>query len=908
MRFTDTKSILLIMIVGLLAGVDTTLAQQIPSNVINELHFRSIGPTRQGGRYVDLAVVEKSPKVFYTATASGGLWKTVNNGISFFPIFDNESVVSIGDVTVDQRDTSIVWVGTGEANNSRSSYFGDGVYKSTDGGQTWKNMGLPESHHIGRILIDPNNSDVVYVAALGHLYSDNPERGLYKTTNGGKSWKKVLDVEAEGKKIGVVDVAMHPTNPNILIAATYDKIRKPWTFNEGGPGSAIYKSTDAGKTWTKLENGLPGGFLGRIGVAFSQKDPNIIYANVENVNVDGISYEERLEMLTVGIPLKRGQRVKGVEVYRSDDTGESWRKVSPDGEDVGGGPGYYYQQLIVDPNDSDHVYVLGVRMWETVDGGKNWRRPFRFGGDNHAMWIDPSDSKHMILGYDHGMGITYDGGKKWYHPDEIPLAQFYSIDVDMAYPYNVYGGLQDNGSVMGPSSNPNGVPVRIQDWRRTGGGDGMYNIVDKTNNRYLYNEYQFGPIQRVDLKTGEATSIRYENANKMRWNWSSPIVVSEHNADVIYHAGNKVLRSNFRGENWKEISPDLTNDDAVKAAGTGNIQYGTITTLEESPINPDELWVGTDDGNVQLTLDGGKTWTKLNDNIKGNPGYWVSRIEASAHFAGTAYVSYTGLRRDDFRPFVYKTTDFGKTWTSIATNLPNENINVIKEDHKNPDLLFVGTDQSVFATIDGGKNWTEMANGFPTNPAYDLVIHSRENDLVVGTHGRGIFIADISPLQELNQEVLSSKAYLFDIEDKVKWGSYPVNNASYTNYNGESEAPGTHINFYASQAGKATINIYKGKRKIQTLTVDAEKGLNQTIWNMDQIVRARTDQEMEGVKRQAERMKNWGYTDAQAEAYIERSKYITSEINPGDFKVELILNGVTMMKDATVLEDLWYDQ
>ncbi|MFY0682940.1 MAG: hypothetical protein JXR20_00200 [Balneola sp.] len=893
---------LVLFFTGLFSSQET-IAQSIPDNVIDELHFRSIGPTRQGGRYVDIAVVDKNPKVFYTATGSGGLWKTENNGISFFPIFDNENVVSIGDVTVDQTDPNIVWVGTGEANNSRSTYYGDGVYKSTDAGKTWENMGLPESHHIGRILIHPSNSDIVYVAALGHLYSDNPERGLYKTTNGGKSWNKVLDIEVNGKKIGVVDAAMHPTDPNTIIAATYDKIRRPWTFNEGGPGSALYKTTDGGKNWKKLENGLPGGFLGRIGVTFSAKDPNIVYANIEDVNVDGISDEERLRMLTIGIPLERGQEVAGTHVYRSDDTGESWKMVGDEDEDVGGYPSYYYQQIYVDPNDSDHVYVLGIRVWETKDGGKTWGQPFRFGGDNHALWIDPSDSEHMVFGYDHGMGITYDAGATWYHPDEIPLAQFYSIDVDMDYPYNVYGGIQDNGSVKGPSSNPNGEPVKMGDWMRTGGGDGMYNIVDRSNNRYLYNESQFGPIRRTDMVTGESKSIRYSGARDMRWNWSSPIVVSEHDTDVIYHAGNKVLRSGFSGESWEEISPDLSNNDEVKAAGTGNIQYGTITTLEESPINPNELWVGTDDGNVQVTTDGGKNWTKLNDNITGNPGYWVSRIEASAHYPGTAYVSYTGLRRDDFRPFVYKTTDFGKTWTSIASNLPNESINVIKEDHKNPNLLFIGTDNSVFASIDGGKKWTKMTNGIPTNPAHDLVIHPRENDLVVGTHGRGIFIADISPLQELNSKVINSSAHLFDIESKINWGNYTSNNSPYTDYNGESEKPGIHINFYSGKATKATVKVFEGERMIQTMDVDAQAGLNQAIWDMDQIVRERTEQELQGIQRQVERLKSFGLSDSQIKGYLGNTKYITSEVNEGDYTIVLEINGTQFEKTATVLKD-----
>ena len=908
MRLIHTLTFCFFLLIGHLFNTTTAVAQQIPENIIDNIRFRDIGPTRQGGRYVDYAVVESNPKVFYSATASGGLWKTVNNGISFFPVFDNESVISIGDVTVDQKNPDIVWVGTGEANNSRSSYYGDGVYKSTDAGKTWKNMGLPQSGHVGRILIHPDNSNVVYVAALGHLYKENEERGLYKTTNGGRSWSKVLDIEVNGKKIGVVDAAMHPTDPNTIIAATYDKIRRPWTFNEGGPGSALYKTTDGGRTWKKLENGLPGGFLGRIGVGFATSNPNVVYVNIENVNVDGIDYDRRLEMLTTGIPLERGQEVEGTEVYRSNDAGESWKKASPDGEDIGGFPSYYYQQIVVDPSDEDHVYVLGIRMWETKDGGKTWGRPFTFGGDNHALWIDPSDSEHMVFGYDHGMGITYDGGKNWYHPDEIPLAQFYSIDVDMAYPYNVYGGLQDNGSVRGPSSKPNGAPIRMEDWMRTGGGDGMYNIIDRSNNRYLYNESQFGPIRRTDLQTGESKSIRYEKANEMRWNWSSPIVVSEHNTDIVYHAGNKVLKSNFRGESWEEISPDLTNDDAVKAAGTGNIQYGTITTLEESPINPDELWVGTDDGNVQITTDGGENWTKLNDNIDGNPEYWVSRIEVSAHFPGTAYVTYTGLRIDDFRPFIYKTTDHGKTWTSLAANLPNESINVVKEDHKNPNLLFVGTDQSVYATIDGGKVWTKMTNGFPTNAAYDLVIHPRENDLVVGTHGRGIFIADISPLQELRSATMEKDLYLFDIESKVKWGNYFTRNSAYTNFNGESEAPGIHINFYAKSNGDATVKVYKGTRMIQEMEVAVEEGLNHTIWNMRQRVRERTEREMQGIERQAERRRQFGQSEEQVQAFIAAARYITEEVAEGDYKIVVEMGDLKAGKKATVLKDHWYDK
>lgn len=891
-----------LMAIALLTLADLQ-AQQIPANVADNVHFRSIGPTRQGGRYVDFAVVDKATKVIYAATASGGLWKTVNNGISWTSIFDNENIISIGAVAVDQRDTATVWVGTGEANNSRSSYWGNGIYKSTDGGQSWKNMGLPESGHIGRILVDPKNSNTVYAAVLGHLYSDNEERGLYKTTNGGRTWKKVLEVKRDdGKYIGVVDVAMSPTDPNTLIAAAYDKIRTPWTFNEGGHGSGIYKSTNGGKSWTKLEGGLPGGFLGRIGVAYAPGNANVVYANIENVNIPGMDFEERKNMLKVGIPRKRGQDVVGTEMWRSDDGGTNWRKINKDGEDVGGYPSYYYQQVRVDPNDADHVYVLGIRVWETKDGGKNWGRPFSFGGDNHAMWIDPADSKHMILGYDHGMGITYDAGKNWYHPDEKPLAQFYAVDVDMAYPYNVYGGLQDNGSVRGPSTTRSGGPIRMEHWQRVGGGDGMYNVPDKSNNRYLYNESQFGPISRLDMQTGESKRLTGQLHREMRWNWNAPIVVSQHNPNVVYHAGNKVLKSTYRGESWEAISDDLTTQDSVKIMGTGNIQYCTITSLEESPIDPGVLWVGTDDGNVQLTKNGGRKWTLLNDNIPNNPGFWVSRIEASSHNPGTAYVTYTGYRRDDFRPFVYKTIDFGKTWTSIANGLPNEPVNVIREDHTNPNLLFLGTELSLYASIDGGQNWTKMTNGLPTNPMHDLVIHPRENELVVATHGRGIFIADIKPLQEMTSEVVGKSAHMFAVQPAVQWARGLSNNSAFTNYNGESRRPGSHLYFHAAQAGAAKITIYQGTREIYKFEVDAKAGLNHQVWNMVKIVRERTSRQME---RRRNRLMSFGVEGDQLESMMAAYKYETNPVGPGDYTIKFEMGDVEMTQKATILKDFW---
>ncbi|MGB2764906.1 MAG: hypothetical protein WBC20_10890 [Candidatus Aminicenantaceae bacterium] len=883
-----------------------TLSQTPGEKILKNFSYRSIGPTRQSGRFVDFAVPKQQPYTFYAATASGGLWKTTNNGITFKPIFDFEKVFSIGDIAVDPSNPNIVWVGTGEGNNSRSAYWGDGIYKSTDAGKTWKNIGLKESHHIGRIVIDPKNPKIVYVAALGHLYSENPERGLYKTTNSGKTWKKVLDVVVRGKNIGVVDVVMDPTNNKILYAATYDKVRKPYTFNLGGPGSAIYKTTNAGKSWTKLAGGLPGGMLGRIGIDVYRKNPNILYATIENANKPGMSDEEREKELLEG---KSSRGMIGGEVYRSDDAGKIWKKVSPDKQSIGGAPAYYYGQIIIDPNDDKVVHVLSAASWGTRDGGKTWQgRPLRFGGDDHALWINPKDSNHMFLGYDHGMGITYDGGKNWYHPDFLPLAQFYAVGVDMSYPYRVAGGLQDNGSHMAPSTKRGGGPIQLEDWQNVGGGDGMYNVFDQKTNRYLYNESQFGPLQRLDLKTGERKSIAYSRQKReLRWNWNSPILVSPHNSDVIYHGGNILVKSPFRGEYWEEVSPDLTTNDPEKLitgkGGDGNIQYCTITTIDESPLIEGVLWVGTDDGNVQLSRVGGKNWTKLNDRITGNPAYWVSRVAASHHDAGTAYVSYTGYRRDDFRPFVYKTTDYGETWISIASNLPNEPINVIKEDHKNPNLLFVGTEFAVYVSIDCGKSWTKMKTNIPTQPVHDLVIHPRENDLVVATHGRGIFITDISPLQELTPEAMAEDVYLFNIESKIKWVAPRRMNSSSSNYDGKSEPNGIVINYYLKNKveGDVKISVYKGNMLINEIKGSSAGGINNAIWNMTKR-RERTEEEKKEMREMTERYRSYGYR------YRGDVNFVSSPAGLGEYKFVLTVGDRKFTRKASILQDHWYDK
>jgi len=894
-----------------LAPATPVAAQDLTEAVLANLEYREIGPTRQSGRFVDIAVPSQQPYTFYIAAASGHLWKTTNNGITFDVLFENEDVFSIGAIAVAPSDPSILYLGSGEGNNSRSSYWGDGVYKSTDEGETWTNVGLPESHHIGRIVVHPTNPDIVYVAALGHLYSENDERGLYKSTNGGRSWDRVLGPQVEGRRIGVVDMVMDPSDPNTLYAASYDKVRLPYTFDLAGPGSRLYKTTDGGSNWIQIGQGLPEGMLGRIGVDVYQRDPNILYVTIENANKEGMSDDDRREEL---LNHESSRGMIGGEIYRSNDGGLTWDRASPEGQSIGGGPAYYYGQIIIDPNDPESVHVMSAASWGTSNGGETWdRRPLGFGGDDHALWINPEDSNHMILGYDHGLGITFDHGENWFHPDFQSLAQFYSIGVDNSRPYRVAGGIQDNGSSMGYNTNPAGGPIRFEMWERVGGGDGMYNEIETCTNRFLYNESQFGPIGRLDLLTGERKGIRYEDAD-MRYNWNAPILVSPHDCDVIFHAGNRLMRSEFRGESWDVISPDLSKNDPATLTtgkgGDGNIQYGTISTIDESPLKAGLIWVGTDDGNVQVTQDGGETWTLVNDNIPNNPEFWVSRVEASHHELGTAYISYTGYRNDDFRPFVYKTTDFGETWTSIASNLPSGPVNVIREHHQNPDLLFVGTEFQVWVSNNGGDSWTSMKLDMPTNPVHDIKIQERDNDLVVGTHGRGIFIADIAPLAELTSDVLAQDAYFFTPEDEVRWIADDRTNYSSSNFDGESEAPGAALFYYLRDdvGGDVTLTVYQGSTPIAEIEGESSAGIHQVQWDLQKRIE-RSEAEQEAARAQGGRGGRGGGGfggRGGGPSAEDRIRFAFSEAAPGDYRVVLSVNGQEHEQTVTILRDEWW--
>jgi len=813
---------------------------------VKTFSFRAIGPARQCGRILHVAVPENQPFTFYVAPASGGLWKTVNNGTTFEALLPDQSNVSIGHVALAPSNPDIIWVGTGDPASGRIPFRGHGLYKSTDGGKTWKDMGLKETRHIGRIAVHPRNPDIVYVAAVGYHFSFNPERGLYKTADGGKTWAKVLFIS---DKVGVVDVAINPQNPDIVLAATYDKRRVPWNFDEGGPESAIYKSTDSGKTWKRLAGGLPSGKIARIGLAIYPKKPNIISAIVDNLNKRPATKEEADQDKRNKIdPAK--ERTIGGEVYRTDDGGTTWRKMNATKDPVGGGK--WYGQIYVDPNNDKIIYVPSVNFNRSLDGGKTWGKtgPENIARsvhvDHHALWIDPKNSHHLILGHDGGLAMSYDFGKTWDAFDTLPLAQFYAIGVDMEEPYNIYGGLQDNGSIKIPSNGLSGEITR-DDWVSVGGGDGQYNVVDPTESRWLYNASQNGAFQRLDQKTGITRSIRPTRAKEkppFRFNWTAPIQISPHNSRVLYVGAQVVLRSMNRGDTWQEISPDLTTNDPEKLKG--NIEYGTLTSISESPFTPGIIWAGADDGKVQITKNGGATWTDVTQKIKaagGPEAHYVSRVLASNFKEGAAYVTKTGFPYDDYKPYVFRTEDFGETWTPISANLPEGTVYVIAEDRKNPNLLFLGTEMSVFVSIDGGKKWVMMNKNLPANAlVHDLLIHPRDNDLIAATHGRGLFIADITPLQEMKDKFWSEDIYLFEVEPKIQWMPRRTgigNTSGDRVYNAPNEPNGLTVNYYLKNAfqekARITFTDPYGE-EMAKLEGKAEAGMNSVFWNMQRAL------------------------------------------------------------------------
>ncbi len=841
-----------------LALAEVGSAQQLDPSLTATIEYRNLGPYRVGAWVSDFAVPENGREhryTWYVAMRSGGVWKTSNNGTTFEPVFDGNGVQAIGDVTVAPSDNDIVWVGTGDNANARSSHSGLGVFKSTDAGETWQNMGLHDSHHIARIVIHPDEPDIVYVAVIGHLFSANAERGLFKTLDGGETWQKVLYIN-DG--VGVVDVAMDRDRPDVLYAATYEMKRRPWTFDAGGPASAIYKSDDAGASWTRLGDGLPDGEIGRIGIDIHRGNTDILYAVYENLNPRPPTDEEAAEDRENG--REPEPRAIGGEVYRSDDAGASWFKTHDDSIEVGGKAPYSFNQIFVDPNDPEKIFVTSVRLANSSDGGKSWndlewdqQHLFKENfGDVRTFWIDPDDSSRMLFGSDGGVYVSYDGGRTSDHMYNLPTGEFYAIGVDYADPYNIYGGLQDHESWKGPVNSWSGA-VTLEDWVLVGLWDGMYNQVDPTDNRYLYTTAQFGGHRRVDQLNGTRADIQPESGGKEpkpRYPWTPAIQVSPHDANVVYAGSQKVLRSADRGDSWQEISPDLTFETLVEDGGRcvyaggsqGWINFCTVTSLDESALEPGVIWAGTDDGRVHVTENGGESWREVTAALAdaGAPAdFWVSRVRASRHALGTAYVTKNGYRFDRFEPHVYMTTDFGRSWRSIASELPDSAVNVIVEHHDNPDLLFIGNDAGVFFSIDRGASWSSLKANMPVVPVKDLVVHPRENDLIAATYGRGLYVTDISPLVEFDAETLSSNVHLFDIEanvvsrsDRASWGAYHMRGDRHLRT--ENEPAGFAINYLlgSDRFDSVSISIRDADgNEIAELDGSTDKGLNRVHWD-----------------------------------------------------------------------------
>ncbi|MFY0685674.1 MAG: glycosyl hydrolase [Cyclobacteriaceae bacterium] len=853
------------------------------NSLITQIPFKNIGPTIMSGRVVDIAVDPDDYTHFYVAYASGGLWETKNEGASFTPLFDNEIVMTIGDIDVDWKN-NIIYVGSGENNSSRSSYAGYGVFKSEDNGQSWQHLGLAETQHVGRIIIHPTDPNIIWVGALGHLYSENKERGIYKSDDGGKTWNKTLFVN---NRTGIIELAFNPENPNELIAGAWEKDRKAWNFVEAGNGSGLYKSSDAGSTWQLISNS-DSGFpdtdgMGRVGISYGANDQVFVVLDNQDRRVadDKKEYtvdKEKLRNITVeaflqlanddinefldrrrfprkynAVDIKSDVKagkikpsdlvayvedansmlfdtpVKGAEVYQSNDGGISWAKTHEDYiESTVFSYGYYFGQIRHNPFNPDHLYILGVPVLKSEDGGKSWAS---INGDNvhvdhHALWINPDREGHLILGNDGGINISKDNGETWSKCNSIPVGQFYYVNVDMEEPYNVYGGLQDNGVWKGPSTYE-----FSNNWQQDGkypyeelmGGDGMQVQIDSRDNATVYTGFQFGNYFRINTQTGQRkriTPIHELGESPYRWNWQAPILISSHNQDIIYFGSNRFHRSMNQGDDFETMSGDLTN-----GGKKGDVSYGTLTTIAESPIKFGLLYVGSDDGLIHVSKDAGANWARITSGLP--ESMWVSRVVASQHKEGRVYASLNGYRWDNFNPMIYVSDDYGNNWKRLGQNLPKEPVNVIKEDPENENLLYIGTDHGVYASLDAGNTFMTFGN-LPNTPVHDLVIHPRDKDLVIGTHGRSIFIGNMSYMQQMTSTITNKDLHLFPINPipyRSNWGS------SYWTW-GEPNVPSIDIVIYSKAQTSGTLSVHSEDLTVYSTSISLQKGLNYVSYNL----------------------------------------------------------------------------
>lgn len=852
------------------------------SSLVKNIQLKNIGPSVMSGRVVDIDVNQENPTEFYVGYASGGLWYTNNNGTTFSPILDNSDTQNVGDIAVDWKSGTI-WVGTGENNASRSSYAGIGILKSTDKGKTWTNVGLPDSHHIGRIVINPKDPDEVVVGVIGHLYSPNEERGIFKTTDGGGTWQKTLFVSND---TGIIDVAFAPQNFNIIYAAAWQKDRKAWDFKGNGGASGIYKSTDGGSSWTKIstpKSGFPTGEgVGRIGLAVFNE--NTVYAVHDNQSrrTEKSSDKKKSEGLTkddfksmssedfwkladkdLNDFLKnnnfqekyRSENVKqmvrsgavkpmdlakylenanamlfdtpviGAEVYRSNDGGKTWNKQNADYiDDLFYSYGYYFAQVNVDPSNVDKIYLAGVPIIKSDDGGKTYVsiNADNVHSDHHSLWINPKMSGHLINGNDGGVNISYDDGQNWTKNNAPTVGQFYAINVDNEEPYNVYGGLQDNGVWKGPHNaeeNTEWHQSGQYPWKSILGGDGMQVQIDSRNSNTVYTGFQFGNYFRLDLKNDKRKYIQPKHElgeTPYRFNWQTPILLSPHNQDILYLGGNKLHRSLNKGDDWETISEDLT-----QGGKEGNIAYGTLATISESPFKFGLIYTGSDDGEIQVTKDAGGSWEIISNSLPKN--LWISRVAASKHKKERIYATLNGYRWDDFKPYIYVSEDNGKSWKSISNNIPASPVNVILEDPENENLLFVGTDNGLYVSFNRGSSWELFQNGMPNVAVHDLVIQPKAKHLLIGTHGRSIYKVDISKLQLMSPEMMNTDLHIFDLEN-IKYAKNWGNSRSSWS---KPRTPGLDITFYTPKADVFKVVIKtEDAIEVSTTEVAGDKGLN----------------------------------------------------------------------------------
>jgi photosystem II stability/assembly factor-like uncharacterized protein len=794
------------------------------------LEWRSIGPANMGGRVADVEGVPGNPNVVYVGTASGGIFKTTNAGVTWRPIFDQQSTISVGDIALEPGNPDVVWVGTGESAVRNSISFGDGVYKSTDGGKTWQNVGLRDSERISKILISPRDPNTVYVGALGHAFGPNAERGVFMTTDGGRTWQKTLYIDAQH---GVADMDIDPQNPNIVYAAMWFFERKPWTHRSGDDRGGVFKSIDGGRTWKKLEGGLPK-TIGRIGLSVSQSNPNVVYAITE---------------------------AKEGKLYRSDDKGETWRRVSDQAGIVS--RGFYYTHVRVDPLNENHVYAVASTLYASIDGGRTFRPVTgRTHVDYHAFWMDPKDPRRVWVGEDGGVAVSQDAGETWENINNMPIGQFYQVHADNRAPfYNVMGGLQDNGSWTGPSQNREPAGIQNDDWRMVSFGDGFWMLNHPDDPDLYLSESQGGNVVRTDMRNREQQLVvPSERANEggpaaeaaYRFNWNSPLVPSPHDKNTVYLGGNVLFRTTDFGKSWTPISPDLTTNDKEKqkeAGGpvafenTGAEYHTTIISIAESPLKAGTIWVGTDDGNLQRTTDGGKTWSNLTKSVPDlKPFSPVSHVEPSASDPEVVYAAFDRHMLDDFHPYAFKSTDGGKSWRNISGDLPDHAyVHVVREDPKNPNLIYAGTELGIFASYTSGRDWVSLRlKNLPTVAVHDIKIHPRDNDVIIATHGRSLLIFDdAAPIQQMTPQVRGEDVHLFDVRPALRFSRmmtrYGIGDKPYA---GQNPPYGALITYYLKSKpdDKATFKMQvfdaKGKLISDIQKPSKEPGLNRAVWDL----------------------------------------------------------------------------